>query len=454
MSTVSASEPAEAETPGTLDETLAELRSMGEIDAAGEQQLRAELEGADPSLYPLIVRQFQAAVAYRKQLAERETERSDREPMLASRPKQTTASRLSNPPEATPEIQRSSPSSDSVPVGEPVRPESPGDRVPEQEATDAGSPQAQSERTRSLEDGHGVAVGNPMRAEDFGAVAFREDNAEPYGARKPAVGANLGRPQQEGITRPPVQPVSYAGNVGLPTEASTRVPAELLDEAIKQIESSLPAQPSSAGEVNSYLRVRLLQLAAGRESEAFRPIPGATPAQQDYWSSQLYALRTFLDDDAVPHAKQRSSATLTHLDDARDKLSDLATMQVHNLSIVESVGGYGDYVLDTREHYKPGDQVTLYAELINFRSESTEDGYQTSLGTSYEVLDDSGRRVDGGQFPDVDDRCENRRRDFHLQYSVPLPTRIYPGEYELRLVISDHLSHKIGQSSVRFRIAD
>jgi hypothetical protein len=69
------------------------------------------------------------------------------------------------------------------------------------------------------------------------------------------------------------------------------------------------------------------------------------------------------------------------------------------------------------------------------------------------VLDSTGRRVDGKQFPDVADKCRNRRRDFHMQYEFPLPTRIYPGEYVLELTITDHNSGKIGQTTLPFEIA-
>jgi hypothetical protein len=70
------------------------------------------------------------------------------------------------------------------------------------------------------------------------------------------------------------------------------------------------------------------------------------------------------------------------------------------------------------------------------------------------VVDASGQRVDGRQFPDVEDLCQNQRRDFHMQYGVVLPTRIYPGEYQLRLTVTDQRSHKIGQASVPFEIVE
>jgi hypothetical protein len=195
-----------------------------------------------------------------------------------------------------------------------------------------------------------------------------------------------------------------------------------------------------------------LQFAAGREDDAYRPIPGASAAQQDYWSKQLFAMATYLNATQLDD-KQRAAAALPPLDEARAKLSELATLQIRNATFVASVDGYGAYEPRKGDSFEPGEKVTLYAEVENFRSNAAEDGFQTSLATSYQVLDKTGRRVDGKQFPDIVDKCRNQRRDFHMQYDFALPTRIYPGEYNLELTITDHNSGKIGQTTLPFEIA-
>jgi hypothetical protein len=193
---------------------------------------------------------------------------------------------------------------------------------------------------------------------------------------------------------------------------------------------------------------------AGRESDSLSPIPGASPTEQDYWSKQLFALSTYFDTSRQPDAKQRASGALVHLDQARAKLSELASLQIQNLTFVDKIEGFGLYDPHEGTKFKPTEQVTLYAEVNNFRSESTKEGYRTKLGTSYEIVDPTGRRIDGAQFQDVEDICRSQRHDLHMQYGVPLPERIYPGEYELRLIITDQLSNKIGQSSLKFEIAE
>jgi hypothetical protein len=227
-----------------------------------------------------------------------------------------------------------------------------------------------------------------------------------------------------------------------------------LAAAIAALEQEAKSVPGDTAELQDQLRLRMLMLMAGRESESLAPVPGASPTEQDYWSKQLFALSTYLDAERVPDTKQRAACALIHFDAARAKLAELATLQVRNLAIVDSVDGYGLYEPHKDAKFKPGDQVTLYAEVENYSSESTKDGYRTMLATSYEVIDLQGRRVDGAQFPDVEDICRNQRRDFHMQYGVTLPTRIYTGEYELRLIITDQMSHKIGQATLRFEIVE
>jgi hypothetical protein len=94
----------------------------------------------------------------------------------------------------------------------------------------------------------------------------------------------------------------------------------------------------------------------------------------------------------------------------------------------------------------------VYVEVENFSSSSTAAGYETALGTSYQVLDATGRRVDGAQFRDMVDQCRSRRRDFYLQYTLSMPTGIYPGKYNLELTITDLRAGKIGQATLPFEI--
>lgn len=229
---------------------------------------------------------------------------------------------------------------------------------------------------------------------------------------------------------------------------------EALEQTIKQLAGDSVADPRNTAEAYQHVRLRLLHLAAGQREQALEPIPGLTPTEQTYWSNQLFAIATLLDHDEQPDDERRASLAAAQLTEASAKLGELSTLSLRNLAFCSKVYGYGDFEKQPDNHFQPGESVTLYAEIDNFRSESTEKGYHTSLATSYEVLDQSGNRVEGGEFANVEDYCINKRNDFYIEYTFQLPSRIYASTYQLRLLIRDRLSGKIGKSTTDFQIEE
>lgn len=127
-------------------------------------------------------------------------------------------------------------------------------------------------------------------------------------------------------------------------------------------------------------------------------------------------------------------------------------LELSKLTFCKSVYGYGAYDPYEEARFAAGQQVSIYVELGNYDSEPTDDQYTTKLGTSYQILDEHGERVAAGEFPDVEDVCRSRRRDFHIQYGLVLPDAIAPGKYQLRLAMRDRQSGKVGQGMIAFVI--
>ncbi len=383
-----------------MTEVLSDLEAIGAIDPGAKQELLADLREAKPENWSLIVQQFRSALAYRQQLAAKESKAAAAESIA---PQQLQPLRALPVSHETSKKSAAVESSDAEPLGDAVV------------VSDAAAPLEQ--------------------------------------VAKPLPKPTLSTPQQTIVVAAPthhaIEQVSYEAPV---TQA--RHWHEHLQASITELKNHTTEAPSNTAEVHDHMRLRMLQMLAEQENDAMTPIPGASSMQQDYWAKQLFAVSTFLDSERQPDNKRRAAGSLTHLDHARAHLSEMANLRIRNLLFVDSVDGYGVYQTRDEGKFRPGDQVTLYTEVENFRSESTKEGYRTALGTSYEVTDTKGQRVDSAQFPDVEDLCQNRRRDFHMQYGVALPTRIYPGEYELRITITDQLSHKISQQSVPFEIVE
>jgi len=413
ISSQAADSPAEKNDEATLAEVLDELTEVGAVDPEAKRVLMADLRAAKPENWPLIVRQFRAALAFRKQLIERERLAAQQERAVAG---------------PTPMAQT------ALTTAEPVLPRS------QAELTAAAVQQMAPTSLKSQPTAIATA-GAPHSALP----------ATPIPTTLPA----QRRPSPEAtqvLSQPPpqlLQQISYNTDSTAPQDWRGH-----LQTAIHDLQTSVPSTPGSTDEVNEHLRLRLLQLLAGDEEGALAPIPGATATKQDYWNQQLFAVSTYLDSKTQPNDKQRAASSLLHLDGARAKLAELATLQVRKLTFVESVEGYGAYKPTEITKFSPGKRVTLYAEIENFTSEPTKKGYRTQLGTSYEIVDENGKRIDSAQFPEVEDLCQNPRRDFHMQYTVTLPMRIPADHYELRLIITDQQSHKIGQSSLPFEITE
>jgi hypothetical protein len=424
----SASEQSTASVARTLEQPVSEreamasvlekLQEIGAVDPAAQQHLLAELRTAEPKHWSLMVEQFQTTMAFRLQLAARDSKQSN---TLADQ-KQTAL--------ATSE--------------------------------DVNGVSTDQVRAASSESGRQnsqvILLDSPSAVSSLSSLQRGEPTGRISAVSRLANVSEPGTPAESGVQAVSYQPDKDHRPGGLPEHnVSQKIPAAKSDaweRVIALMEESVAEVPDSTDDIHQQMRLRLLYLIADRQEEALRSIPGATPAQQDYWSQQLFALSTFLDNQAQSDSKRRASAALLHLDEARGTLAQLATLDVRNLTFVESVDGYGAYQSARKTQFEPGQKVTLYAEVENYHSESTEQGNRVSLGTSYKIVDESGRRVDGGQFPDVLDQCKNHRRDFHIQYAIPLPKRVYPGSYQLQLIVTDNQTGKIGQASLPFKIAE
>ena len=392
-----------------LNNLIAEFRTTTVLDSAGEVQLRNELRQALQDEWPLVVKQFRSSRAYREELLARESRQAN-------------------------EFQRAS-----------HTPHLPAFPMPSDNANHTTRDLQQLQA--AVAQAEGVHLANHLTpvADPAGATPIPRD--QPLPVRGTTLANRSTEPQQAAPSQ--IQQVSHVTSASTDAEWQTQ-----LEATIDAMQADVKTHPGSTDELQEHMRLRMLLLMAGRETDSLAPIPGASPTEQDYWSKQLFALSTYFDTSRQPDTKQRAAGALLHLDEARAKLAELATLQVRNLTFVDKVDGYGLYEPRDSTKFKPGDQVWLYTEVDNFRSESTKEGYRTTFATSYEVVDPQGRRVDGAQFPEVEDLCKNQRHDYHLRYGVALPTRIYPGEYELRLIVSDQLSNKIGQSTVPFEIVE
>ncbi|HEY3394961.1 MAG TPA: hypothetical protein VGK58_19810 [Lacipirellulaceae bacterium] len=385
------------EMAGVLDQ----LQQIRAIDPTAEAKLMEQLRQTPADSWPLVAEQFRASLAYREQLVSNSGRLA-----IADHPKSG-----------------------------PLAPSNVAKRetaaVPDQ-ATVNGTPD--SAQTQSA----GARV-MPLGSSHASTAA----DTSPYQDPPTEIPDRAPHDVMQAALSTPTQPVASR-----PADEWR----ELVARAAEDLTDRVPSSPTTTAEVHQHVSLRMLRLLSGNTDGALEPIPAISPTEQDYWSRQVFALATYLDHHGQPDDKRRAAASVLHLDEAVSHLRELGSLSVRNLSFCKSVYGYGAIEPYDAALFSPGEQVSLYVEVENYHSRSTEKGFCTLLGSTYELLDDKGERVGGGEIPDVNDCCRSRRRDFHIQYSLTLPETLTPGRYQLQLVIKDRQSDKRGQATVAFEI--
>jgi hypothetical protein len=403
-------------------QVLGDIEELGRTDPDAQQQLLKQLQSAKPAHYSLVVQQFKAAYAYSHELRQRSRPEPlpvDPPPVESSPVEPTSRSDETQQPRLLPE-----------PLGKLDDPRAARkfDEMPENEqqlAHDQVTPLRTIDPRRNQLADH---VTEPARDRPSAVVHadYEEELVSEESAVVPAsaVSTKTNESWEQSLTRA-IDGLSI----------TTRGPAESTDD------------------LHQRLRLRLLELAAGRHDAALAPIDGLSTDEQDYWSKQLFAIATLLDHQTQPDQKRRASAACVQLADAAGELSEMCPLTVRNLTFCSQIQGYGAYEPLAVTTFAPGQRLSLYAEVDNFRSVSTPQGYHTALNTSYQILDSTGNRVDGNDFPTIDDYCLRRRRDFHTQYGITLPKQLAPGKYQLQLTVKDQHANKLGHTTIDFDVA-
>jgi hypothetical protein len=458
---------AQADMTGVLDK-LQQVRAM---DPAAEQRLLDELKQVPPSTWPLVAEQFRASLAYHQQLVDKgRASANDVQPVVDLRraPATATVGGPTGPGKtvvaANVAYERSAASNDdrpSAPIGSLSDPRGSNSEAaaglarnaPYSMPSPAGSDPVANPDPKApaqfASDGPAYPISGRAGAGDAAPNEAGADSA--HGVAQATAQAGRTPVAKQALAE---EPVGRGRATRLPDTRSANDPdwQQSIQKAIADLEHRVSPSPTTTAEVHQHVSLRILRLLAGDTEKALEPIPHISPSEQDYWSRQLFALATYLDHHSQPDDKRRAAASVTHLEEAVANLRELGSLSLRNLSFCKTVYGYGAIEPYENDTFSPGQHVSLYVEVENYHSTSSEKGFNTSLGTSYEVLDEHGKRITSGDFPDVNDTCRNRRRDFHMQLGLTLPDNIAAGRYQLQLLVKDRQSDKIGNAKASFEI--
>ena len=218
--------------------------------------------------------------------------------------------------------------------------------------------------------------------------------------------------------------------------------------AIRSIELESKAGSKNESDIALQARLRMLYLLAGRRDDAMRPLPAAPQAAQDYWSSQIYGLSTWMDAEKTPDTSRRAAETKRILAEALTQLGETAPLAVRNLTFCTEVSRFGSFDALKSTGFTPGQKVLLYAEVDNLHIESSAKGYHWAVKINGQIFDNRGNRVADYGSTSAEEYYQTPRHDFFVSKLYYLPQSLIPGRYTLQFTIEDTLGRKVGQSSI------
>lgn len=207
--------------------------------------------------------------------------------------------------------------------------------------------------------------------------------------------------------------------------------------------------------LRKHVQLRLLNLIAGQTDRALQPIPGIDSTDQEFWQQMLWGMANYFDTQGMPDSSERATQTISQLRTAAARLQEKARLELHNVAFCHKISGYGNYQRFKRDEFTPGQQVLLYAEVADFKSEPTPDGqFRTLMKSTLEVLEGgpTGRLVESLPLSPSEDRCRNQRRDYYHSYEFAIPQSCNAGPHSLRLRVEDQLGKKTAVTTLNFTV--
>jgi hypothetical protein len=123
----------------------------------------------------------------------------------------------------------------------------------------------------------------------------------------------------------------------------------------------------------------------------------------------------------------------------------IAKFEVTHGAFCTEILGFGQITRFLDARFSSNQQLLIYCEAENYQSRKmdTNAGSQfvTRLKGRYRILDQQGKSVQSGDFPEVEDVSNRQRRDFFLYFPVLL-NDLPSGNYRLELQVEDLAKHQ------------
>ena len=254
------------------------------------------------------------------------------------------------------------------------------------------------------------------------------------------------------------------GTVGLPS-ANAEAWRQELGQLISVLESAT-AQPvanvATMSEqerqrlISQHLYLRMLYVMSGQGTRALATsqVPFKDDKEREFWRQLFWAFNQYFDADTLPNKSDRITQTLNQLRFAVQELQPRAHLELRNVNFCNSISSFGNYESFPRNEFPVGEEVLIYAEVVNFTSEIAGERFHSRLQPSIEIYQagNDSAPVKTMKYEATPDYCSNPRQDFYLSIMYTIPKGLAQGPHTLKLMVTDVLGNKVATYPLRFTV--
>lgn len=233
-----------------------------------------------------------------------------------------------------------------------------------------------------------------------------------------------------------------------PVETS-RIPSSL-----KGFLDQYTRESGGNGSYRQQLDERILRVLVGDFDAARAPLNLVTREQQRAASGMIESLISVREAHPADPSRFAESAVQA-LQQLQSTLRDLSELRIPTLALCWKVEGYGRYEEFNPPQFVAGkeSEVIVYAEVAGFASEQRSDQwYYGKFEMASQLIDRSGNIVSRFREPEIVDRCRNRRTDCFIPQLIRLPANLAPGEYVLKVTLTDQIAGKVAENRTTLRV--
>jgi len=222
----------------------------------------------------------------------------------------------------------------------------------------------------------------------------------------------------------------YANNVSGYGAGDWQAPTRM---AIEQLRYAIEQTPNGRT-LSNEMRLRMLEMLLGNKTEAAKSMQSADKTINNFMGHQVLGFTALLDDSMQDNRGKYISAAY-RFNEGLSELQKLCPIKLKNVMFVKDWFGYGQFIAHTGE-FCPGDEFRVYIEIENPVVRSA-DGFDVSVAISYEIRDIHANVVAKQDAGKPAERTLSRKRDYCLAIPGTLPTSLAPGQYQLRINVTD-----------------